>query len=279
LEARPQFPKNYTIYSAEHVVDDATITYENISYAIDTPKKDDYIILTNLTERSEEIVVNSADRKITIYMGFNNPGKQNIFNQTNGSVTLCVYDDEYREILAQAIDIPVKAISYSGDKGPSITVDDYDVSDTFINLISTVNDKTNDINLYVLNTTEVPLECNLTDKYIVIDKEEFTTFIPVSDSYANTFLGDTMIKICVNNFSSDSTIADNTVFSDECAYRVLYPETRTFPTGENGQTIDICGYVIEGIFCPQWLEELDNRNIYTRLDESQWNGTEAMYIY
>jgi hypothetical protein len=232
-----------------------------------------------LTERSEEIVANSADRKITIYMGFNNPGKQNIFNQTNGSVTLCVYDDEYREILAQAIDIPVKAISYSGDKGPSITVDYYDVSDTLINLISTVNDKTNDINLYVLNTTEVPLECNLTDKYIVIDKEEFTTFIPVSDSYANTFLGDTMIKICVNNFSSDSTIAENTVFSDECAYRVLYPETRTFPTGDNGQTIDICGYVIEGIFCPQWLEELDNRNIYTSLDESQWNGTEAMYIY
>ena len=279
MDARPQFPKNYTIYSAEHVVDDATITYENISYAIDTPKKDDYIILTNLTERSEEIVANYADRKITIYMGFNNPGKQNIFNQTNGSVTLCVYDDEYREILAQAIDIPVKAISYSGDKGPSVTVDYFDINETLRNLIPTVNDKTNDINLYVLNTTEVPLESDLTDKYIVIDKEEFITFIPVSDAYANTFLGDTMIKICVNNFSSDNEIAENEVFSDECAYRVLYPETRTFPTGENGQTVEICGYVIEGVFCPQWLEELSNRNIYTRLDEPQWNGTEEMYIY
>ena len=181
--------------------------------------------------KNRKIIVNSADRKITIYMGFNNPGKQNIFNQTNGSVTLCVYDDEYREILAQAIDIPVKAISYSGDKGPSVTVDYFDIDETLRNLIPTVNDKTNDINLYVLNTTEVPLERDLTDKYIVIDKEEFITFIPVSDAYANTFLGDTMIKICVNNFSSDNEIAENEVFSNECAYRVLYPETRTFPTG------------------------------------------------
>ena len=277
LESNPQFPKNYTIYSAEHVVDDATITYENISYAIDTPKKDDYIILTNLTERSEEIVENHTTGDITIYMGFNNPGKQNIFNQTNGSVTLCVYDDEYREILAQSIDIPVKSISYSGDKGPSVTVASNNLTSELKELIPTVNDKTNDINLYILNTTEVPLETELTEKYVVIDKEENTTFIPVNAAYANTFLGDTMIKICVNNFSSDNGLAENTVFSDECAYRVLYPETREFPS-DDSQPIYINGYVIEGVFCPQWLSDIRNRNIYT-LTGQQGTGNDAMNIY
>ena len=37
--------------------------------------------------------------------------------------------------------------------------------------------------------------------------------------------------------------------------------------------------MIEGVFCPQWLEELSNRNIYTRLDETQRSRTEEMYIY
>ena len=277
MDARPQFPKNYTIYSAEHVVDDATITYENISYAIDTPKKDDYIILTNLTERSEEIVENRSAGDVIIYMGFDNPGKQNIFNQTNGSVTLCVYDDEYREILAQCINIPVKSISYSAVKGPSVTLASNNLTLELKELIPTVNDKTNDINLYVLNTTEVPLETELTEKYVVIDKEENTTFIPVNAAYANTFLGDTMIKICVNNFSSDNGLAENTVFSDECAYRVLYPETREFPS-DDSQPVYINGYVIEGVFCPQWLSDIRNRNIYT-LTGQQGTGNDAMNIY
>lgn len=73
FESIPRFPKNYTIYSAEHVIDDATITYDNISYAIDTPKAKDYIILTNLTERSDKVVVDS--NTVTIHMDVNNPFK------------------------------------------------------------------------------------------------------------------------------------------------------------------------------------------------------------
>lgn len=70
------FPQNYKIYNAEHIIDDNTITYNNISYAIDTPKANDYMILTNMTEAVETI---SFDTTTTLTMNANNPNKQEIY--------------------------------------------------------------------------------------------------------------------------------------------------------------------------------------------------------
>jgi hypothetical protein len=50
MDSEPKFPPVYKIYSAEHDTAGNEIVFDNISYAVDTPKKDEMIILTNLTE-------------------------------------------------------------------------------------------------------------------------------------------------------------------------------------------------------------------------------------
>lgn len=51
----PKFPRNWRIQNIEHVLDDSTITYENISYAVDTPKANDYVVMSNLRCRIDLI--------------------------------------------------------------------------------------------------------------------------------------------------------------------------------------------------------------------------------
>ena len=103
----PQFPIAYKIYDASHINDDNTISYNNISYAIDTPKANDFIIVSNLTEKAKTVILLSNRSRINIHMDENNPNKQNLYAPAPGKkVMLCVYDDNTQEILA-ALDEPI----------------------------------------------------------------------------------------------------------------------------------------------------------------------------
>ena len=103
----PQFPIAYKIYDASHINDDNTISYNNISYAIDTPKANDFIIVSNLTEKAKTVTLLSNGSRINIQMDENNPNKQNLYAPApDKKVMLCVYDDNTQEILA-ALDEPI----------------------------------------------------------------------------------------------------------------------------------------------------------------------------
>ena len=256
LEKNPKFNISYKLYGAT-AIDDSKIVYDNISYAIDTPKRDDYIILTNLTEKSSSIN-NQASAKYIITLDPYNPGKQNIINANR--LTVCIYDDEYRNIISQCVDISVSK------RYGKIEISKNSLSNEFkekleLNL-NKINDPNSSINFYMINTTRIQLnndDINIFD-YTIIDKDERTTFIPVKREYANIFTENTMIKICISD--------KNGLFQNEAAYRII--ERSYIKIGNT----DIYGYKIDGLFSPEWISNVRNRNIYNKAESATINNSE-----
>lgn len=282
------FPINYKIYSAEHIVDDQTITYDNITYALDTPKANDYMLLTNLTEQAYSITGTVvAGNNVTINMKSNNPGKQNIFIP-GGKVNICVYDDNTQRIIFKT-DTPCPIVGTPvlptvdgnqqkvGINGSIVVTMTKSMSDSLVDLVNTHN---NNINLYVINATEVDIplateiENNVTeriafiplynnhseshiDDYIDVNEENYSV-----DTMLRHFPKDTMIKLSM--FVKDSS--GTTITLSETAYRLLDTSIRTYEDGEN--SIVKCGYVIDGNVDLNYINNLHNVNVYNYTNSS-----------
>lgn len=97
------------------------------------------------------------------------------------------------------------------------------------------------------------------------DKTTRTCFVPYGDDYATTFLEDTMVKIDVYY---KNPARDSYVFVNECAYRVLQNITvDNLPyTLDDGTKVNVPGYIIDGLFCPDFMETRSSRNIYIQND-------------
>jgi len=104
IKTLPEFPEEYRIYSATHETSTNVIVYDNISYALDTPKEGDRLILTNMTEGAYSVW--KSGNYVHIGMKSSNPRKQQIYNK-NGTVTLCVWDENTKTILAETEDVTV----------------------------------------------------------------------------------------------------------------------------------------------------------------------------
>lgn len=283
------FPINYKIYSAEHIVDDQTITYDNITYALDTPKANDYMLLTNLTEQAYSITGSSiVGNNVTINMKSNNPGKQNIFI-SGGKVNICVYDDNTHTILFKT-DTPCPIVgkpvlpTVSGNQqknGINGSIVITMTKDMPQDLATLVNNHTNNINLYVINATEVDIplateiENNVAERYAFIplynnhtDSSHIDDIIDANeenysvDTMLRHFPKDTMIKLSM--FVKDSN--GTTVTLSETAYRLLDTSIRTYEDGENS-TVK-CGYVIDGNIDLNYINNLHNVNVYNYTSDS-----------
>ena len=108
-EPYPEFPNKYRIPDFVYDSSSNIINYDNISYAIDTPKTNDYLILNNLTERSYKIEGTASSLKI--YMCDENPGRQNIFRTNEGKVGLCLYDNAQKKIIQTVVPINVNSVN------------------------------------------------------------------------------------------------------------------------------------------------------------------------
>ena len=86
----PITPLSYRIYDIQHDFENDTILYNNISYAIDTPKNNDYLIISNLSEICTSFITEGNYTKLSILD--ENPEKMDIF--TPGTIiNIIIYDN------------------------------------------------------------------------------------------------------------------------------------------------------------------------------------------
>jgi len=74
----PLFPKSYQINNFDNNYVDHTVKFDNMSYCIDTPKNNDFVIFENCTEKC--ILAMADVEALRLYMSDENPNKNNIFN-------------------------------------------------------------------------------------------------------------------------------------------------------------------------------------------------------
>ena len=74
----PKAPMSYRIYDIQHDFENNTILYDNITYAIDTPKNNDYLIISNLSEICTKI--SGLENYTYLYMLDENPDRMDVFS-------------------------------------------------------------------------------------------------------------------------------------------------------------------------------------------------------
>ena len=278
MEKCPLFPMTYKIYGAVHDIEDNKIVYDSISYAIDTPKNSDYLMLTNMTEKVDGI---SGDGTV-LHMSVCCQNKQNIYVE-NGGVNLCLYDENTNEVLWESragvisVTKPEEGYVATDTSNGSITVDiELDSS-----VIDFVNDKTNNKNLYVIadNSIELPLDTSIendtenriafipiylcdssthTDEHIDKDVDEFEENYSI-DVSLRLFPLDTMVKLTAYVEEDDVCVT-----LSETAYRIIDTSIHTVIVDEeNPENSSVyCGYVIDGNVNLNFMNDLHNVNVY-----------------
>ena len=152
----PEYPVNYKIYDFEYNTEDNSVEFDNISYAIDTPKNNDYVVFENCSERCDHIEVNETEDTTIIYMFDENPNQNNIYN-IGVSVSIVIYDKLHnKDIVCVGPYKVVGCNKVNSSNDTNYTADSYIV--VAKNLIS-INEYFNNprYTAYILNTTEYEL--------------------------------------------------------------------------------------------------------------------------
>jgi hypothetical protein len=264
----PEFPTEYKIYSAEHDASTKQIVYDNISYALDTPKEGDRLILTNMTESAYSVSV--SGKRAVVDMKSGNPGKQQIYN-LGGTVTLSVWDENLKDTVCEITGCDVIACRkpskrkkevYYADGQLTVTSDDMSELNAWIGKI---NDRDSGIELYVIDTTSVDITGYVEH---IINSSEYsedastwinTAFIPVDEDDIDNFAADTMIKLRVEY--TDVLEIQQPMIVNESAYRVIRHEERYVEWLD----ASVDGYVLDGHVDTGYFDGVRNRDIF---DES-----------
>ena len=264
IEPEPIFPIDYKIYDFEHDSSAHVISYDNISYALDTPKINDYMLMTNLTEQVYDITLKTGST-YRLNMKSSNMQKQNIYVK-EGYVNLCVYDDN-RKIILYKTDEPIKCTSTSAPTSSDMTNRLYGNGYIELNIIDSslksyineINSSVNNINMYVINATELSIDTSTSEIINYIDSSTRMAFIKLENEKtvdaaekAEYFNKDTMIKISMFLNSSEGKHID----ISETAYRIIDISTRTTDTTTE------TGYVIDGNIDFSYINKLHNTNLY-----------------
>jgi hypothetical protein len=268
IKTIPEFPKEYRIYSATHETSTNVIVYDNISYALDTPKEGDRLILTNMTESAYSVT--KTDNYVHIGMNSGNPRKQQIYN-AGGTVTLCVWDENTKTILAETEDVSVQRCVYPTEEEQEsvfyengsieVAVSDWNNSDVSP-YIDNINDHDSGVELYVIDTTEIDVTKYI--DYVVIDTSTNDgstyfnmTFVPVDEKDADNFNEDTMVKMRVEFTDKEQNCK---MFVNEAAFRVLKKDIRHTETADKETTE--YGYWLLGRINTDFFDKLRQRNIF-----------------
>lgn len=260
----PIYPQTYRIYDIDPIVDSPnTIEYDNISYAIDTPKPGNFIIFNNFTEQVLNITKSNDIYKFTLVD--ESPNREIL--QNSSYVGLCIYDCIQKDILVDIYPFEVQKF-YTFDS--SIVDSSYyrfDVNNSYItvkktanmlnkdtfddiynkSIESSVNSSinssaffTNSINAYVYTANEHVFDP--TDE-IILDTSNLLSYIHTSNK-KQYFMKNQVIKICY----ADETVIHNDytdkAIDNETAYRIInvnQNEDKTFTYTING-LIDLDKY-------------------------------------
>ena len=253
----PIYPQTYRIYDIDPIVDSPnTIEYDNISYAIDTPKPGDFIIFNNFTEQVLNITKTNDIYKFTLVD--ESPNRKILQNSSH--VGLFIYDCIQKDILVDIYPFEVKKF-YTFDS--SIVDSSYyrfDVNNSYIevkktdkmlnkdtfddiynkSIESSVNSSinssaffTNSINAYVYTANEYVFDSS---DDIILDTSNILSYIHTSNK-KQYFMKNQVIKICY----ADETVIHNDytdkAIDNETAYRIInvnQNDDKTFTYTING---------------------------------------------
>lgn len=173
-----EYPETYPIYEIDYNLEDDYVEFDNISYAIDTPKVNDTVIFTTLNERcvSSDISIDETGKYyLQLNMLDENPNKIFLYAENSSiqkQLSIFAYDAKRKNVITlsenlQIIDSSLvnqeNDINYEADS--YILVDfKHSVNDSLngtkshiIDLNNLINTNVEKYKVFVLNTTEYPI--------------------------------------------------------------------------------------------------------------------------
>lgn len=231
VDDAPKFPKNYHIYDFDYDSSLNRVEFDNLSYAIDTPKNNDYVIFDNLSELCTGAEPNGDETKLV--MLDENPKRVYLYNP-NTDIKICVFDKLLQKdkinIGPYRVNVSFKQ-EYETDM--SATDDSYLIINSSLeqDVIDMINDR-NHYSTYVLNVTEHELcEKNIYS----IDYENKTTTITFREYYSIEQIeiqnDDPSTKESIKNITVNIHVPYR-VFNDEDVIKVRYYDISSIQTNE-----------------------------------------------
>lgn len=181
-ENKAKYPKSYQIYNIDYNLDNDFVEFDNISYAIDTPKNNDFVVFNTMNERCVD-VSEGNNGALRLLMLDENPNKIFLYADTSNEpsiqkrLSVFVYDPLLKEFVYQVENADIidcslvkqeDDLNYAADSYIDISIDNIDCS----LLANYIDDQHR---LFVLNTTEYPI--NTSNIELDYDnKETYVTF-------------------------------------------------------------------------------------------------------
>lgn len=224
-ENKAKYPKSYQIYNIDYNLDNDFVEFDNISYAIDTPKNNDFVVFNTMNERCVDISIRKDDT-IRLMMLDENPNKIFLYADTSKEpsiqkrISIFVYDSLLKEFVYQVENADIidcslvnqeNDINYAADSYIDISIDNIS-RDLLANYID------NQHKLFVLNTTEYPIDSS----NIELDYDNKETYITFNCD--QVFNPEDVIKIRYYMDVSTETIdreINKGQIINETAYRIL----------------------------------------------------------
>ena len=209
-----KYPKSYPIYNIDYNLENDFIEFDNISYAIDTPKNNDIIIFNTMNERC--IDVSEEDGLLRLMMLDENPNKIFLYANTSNiqkKASVFVYDPLLKEFVYQVENASILDYSMVNQENDiNYEADSY--IDISVNIdCSLANYVDDQYKIFVLNTTEYPIDST----NIELDYDARQTYVTFNCD--QVFNPEDVIKI--RYYMNVSTNVSNGQIINETAYRIL----------------------------------------------------------
>ena len=271
--AYPKAPQVWRLYDIDPVLDSSNeIIYNNISYALDTPNKGDFILFNNFTEKITYIEkTNSTEFKIMLLD--ENPNKDIIKNSNN--IGLCIYDNIQKEIIADICPLTIQEVNildcskYNYNINNSfikITEDDENLYDNSIedeitltkladlckdsSILDTSSYFINGIQGFIYPADEILLD--LTD--ISVNYNDKRTYITDTKQH---FIESQVIKICYTDETELHNHYTKNAIDNETTYRIIDVSLNTDES---------VVYTLDGLFD---IYKLNNKIYHNKAEYSQ----------
>ena len=235
--SKPIYPQTYRIYDIDPLLDEpGFIEYDNISYAIDTPKPGDFLVFNNFTERV--LNIEKQDNNYKLKLLDENPNTDTIKYATH--VGLCIYDSLQKDILADIYPLTVEDKEHITEDA-SLKL--YDVNNSYIILSkdSTTIEDTNNNEFTLDNLVQICKDTSLLDSsshfinsinaYIysanetILDVDDISVDIDKRLSYITDneqhYVESQVVKICFTNDDKIHNRYTQNTIDNETAYRII----------------------------------------------------------
>lgn len=221
-----KFSKTYHIYDTDYNLQDNYLEFDNISYALDTPKNNDTIIFSTLNEKCVNMQVKYDTSMMSNYTELSmldeNPNKiflyANVGDNIQKTISVFAYDQLTRQITDKIENASVIS-TFLVDQKNDVNFE----SDSYIRIYGQYqNLVTNNNKVFVLNTTEYPLipehyqskdsSIIVGNTYMDIDnKETYITF-----DYDQVFNNEDVVKVRYRKYDK---VGEQFIIN-ETAYRI-----------------------------------------------------------